>query len=250
MANYHFSVGYISRGNKQSVTARVNYITGKPLYDNYSHETYDHYRKDVLYSRIILPDKSPPSFYDLQYLCSEIDKAEKERKNARTARVITGGLPNELPLKELISIVEEFVDVNFTKYGVGAIAAIHEGENKKHPSRNNPHAHIIITTRSIGPEGFFRKKNRELDKEKYLLIWRKQWEILQNQAYKRNNIKAEVSCKSLKEQGCKRKPIPYLSICDYQKEKRGIRTIAGEKRRKVIKYNKKISREKKTQQRI
>lgn len=245
MAHYHFNAGYTSRGNEQSVTERVSYITGKTLRDNYYNETFYKDREDVLYCKIILPNKSPPSFYDLQSLCFEIDKAEKERKKARTARVIVGALPNELPLKELINIVEEFVDVNFTKYGVGAIVAIHEGKNEEHPSKNNPHVHIIVTTRSIGTEGFFKKKNRELDKPKYLLIWRIQWEILQNRAYKRNGIEAEVSCKSLKEQGCKRKPLPHLSFADYQKEKRGIRTIAGDKRREVKKYNKKIKHEKK-----
>lgn len=245
MEFYHFDLDNLSRGNGQSHTRLASYIAGKTLHDYYNHKTYYNYRNDVLYCKIILPDHSPTSFYDLQSLCSEIDKADKERKNARTARVIVGSLPNKLPLKELIRIVEEFVDVNFTKHGLGAIVAIHEGRNKKHPSKNNPHAHIIVTTRSIEPKGFCYKKNRELNKKMYLTIWREQWAEVQNQAYKRNNIKAEVSPYSLKAQGCKRKPIPHLSLADYQKEKRGIRTIAGDKRREVKKYNKKIKHEKK-----
>lgn len=222
----------------------VSYITGKKLHDDYYHKTWYNYKhkSDVLFYKIMLPNDSPSEFYNLQNLCYEMDKAEK-RRDARTARDIVGSLPNELPTEELIVIVEEFVKNYFVKYGFGAIVAIHEGKNEKHPSKNNPHVHIIITTRSIDSTRFCSKKDREWNKKKYVSIWREEWAKVQNNAYKRNQIKAKVSPYSLKAQGRKYKALPYLSLADYQKEKRGIHTDVGDKRRKIKKYNKKLDKE-------
>lgn len=244
MANYHLNVCNKSRGKGESFIREISYITGKTLHDNYYNTTWYNYKDNVLYWEIILPDDSPPNFDDIQNLCYEIDKAET-RKDARTARVIVGSLPNELPLKEQIMIVEEFVKKNFTTFGLGAIVAIHEGKNERKPSKNNPHVHIVITTRSIDSNGFCHKKDRNWNDRKYVTIWREQWAEIQNKAYKRNHIKAEVSPYSLNVQGYKRKALPHLSFSDYQKEKRGIHTIAGDERRKIKKHNKKLNKKQK-----
>ena len=116
---------------------------------------------------------APPEFYDLQSLCDAIEGAET-RYDARFAREFIGSLPNELPTPALIKIVNEFVIINFIDYDLCAIAAIHEGRNEQHPERNNPHAHIIVSTRTIGPDGFHQKKDRAHDRREYIDIWREQ----------------------------------------------------------------------------
>lgn len=165
MANYHLEVSIISRGHGRSITKAISYISGKKLRDHYNSKTCYSQRTDVIYCKIFQPDKVPPAFYKLQSLCDEIDKAER-RYDARTAREFKGSLPNELPSHELIQIVTDYIENNFVNQNLCAIAAIHEGRNKNDPSKNNPHVHIIVPTRSVGTDGFSKKKNRDLDNKK------------------------------------------------------------------------------------
>lgn len=237
MANYYLEAQAISRGKGRSVTKLANYITGQKLHDSYNSKTYYRQRHDVLCFRIFQPADAPPDFYDLQCLCDKIEAAEI-RYDARTAREFKGSLPNELPLRQLIHIVCDFVEVNFVNQGLCAIAAIHEGKNEADPSRNNPHVHIIVPTRTVGPEGFSKKKDREHDNRKYIVIWREQWALIQNRAYERNGLDIRVSHESLKVQGVRdREPTIRLSRIDWQKEQCGERTPRGDEKRAIKERN-------------
>ena len=237
MANYHLEVKNISRGKGHSIVKSVNYISGEKIRDDYNDKAYYNTREDVLYTRIFLPDNAPSKFYQLQNLCTEIDKAEK-RYDARTAREFIGSLPNELPVSEQKLIIEEYIKSNFVEHGLCAIAAIHEGRNKSEPEKNNPHVHIIVPTRTVTSEGFSKKKEREWNSKKYIAIWREQWAQVQNRAYERNGYDIHVSHESLEAQGEKdREPTIHISRIDYQKEMRGQSTIAGDKKRAIRERN-------------
>lgn len=242
MANYHMEVQVISRGKGRSVTKLASYIAGKNLYDSYLNKTHHTKRQDVLYCNIFQPDNAPAEYHDLQLLCNEIDAAEK-RYDARTAREFKGSLPNELPIQAQIQIVDSFVHKNFISHGLCAIAAIHEGRNETDPSRNNPHVHIIVPTREVGPDGFSIRKTREYDKKKYIEIWRKDWALVQNRAYERHGLDIRVSHESLEVQGVKREPVPHLSRIDFQREQRGEQTPAGDRKRAIILRNREKERE-------
>ena len=236
MANYHLEVCTVSRGKGRSVTKLANYISGQKLHDSYNNRTYYNRRQDVLYLRIFLPGNAPPEFHNLQHLCDKIEEAE-HRYDARTAREFKCSLPNELPIHELVRIVQEFIRYCFVGYGLCAIAAIHEGRNKRDPLKNNPHVHISVATRTVGPDGFSIKKDREYDKREYLTIWREQWATVQNRAYERNGLNIRVSHESLEVQGKQREPLPHLSRIDWQKEQRGEHTCAGDKKRAIVARN-------------
>lgn len=237
IANYYLEAQAISRGKGRSVTRLANYITGRRLHDSYNSQIYYRQRHDVLYCRIFQPVNAPPDFYDLQHLCDEIETAEI-RYDARTAREFKGSLPNELPLHQLVHIVCDFIEDNFVNQGLCAIAAIHEGKNETNPSRNNPHVHIIVPTRTVGPDGFNKKKDREHDKRKYIAIWREQWALIQNRTYERNGLDIRVSHESLKVQGVRdREPTIRLSRIDWQREQHGERTPAGDLKRAILARN-------------
>ena len=242
MGNYHFETAVISRRKGRSVTGAVSYISGRTLYDNRSGTTHYNRREDVVWEKIFLPDNAPPKLRDPQQLCNGIEDAET-RRDARTARQFIASLPNELPPGELVRIVHEFVEENFVSYDLCAIAAIHRGRNKNDPSRNNPHAHIIVSTRTVGPDGFCQKKDREHDKPKYINLWREQWAEVQNRAYERNRLDIRVSHESLAVRGIDRKPVNHLSRIDWQREQLGERTPAGDRRRAIKARNKELSRE-------
>lgn len=233
MANFHLEATIISRGKGRSVTAAVGYISGKTLRDNYSGKTYYNSRNDVIWQKIFLPNDAPQEFRNLQHLCNEIECAEV-RWDARTARQFIGSLPNELPPGELIRIVHEFIEDNFLSCSLCAVAAIHRGRNRDDPSRNNPHVHIIVPTRPVGEGGFSKWKDREHDKREYITIWREQWAEVQNRAYERNGLDIQVSHEALEVQGKRdREPTIHLSRIDWQKEQRGERTPAGDRKRAI-----------------
>lgn len=241
MANFHFEVEIISRRKGRSIVKAVNYISGRKMYDAYNDKTYYDKRQDVLFTAIFIPVNAPSRFHQLQTLCDEIDRAEK-REDARTAREFIGSLPNELPLSEQKKIVKEYINRNFVEHGLCAIAAIHEGRNKLQPGKNNPHVHILVPTRTVGPDGFNKKKDREHNNRKYIGIWREQWAQVQNLAYERNGYDVRVSHESLEVQGINREPTIHLSRIDWQKEINGERTVAGNKRRAIEERNKERAR--------
>lgn len=237
MANPHLEVLTIGRRKGHSLTDTASYIYGKTLHDSYNNRTCKHARDDILFCHIFQPKDAPDNFYDLQCLCDKMEEVEK-RRDARMARHFICSLPNELPRHELSRIVKEYVEKNFVACGLCAMAAIHEGKNEKDPSRNNPHAHIIVSTRTVGSQGFSEKKDLEHNREKYIKIWREQWAIAQNRAYERNGLDIRVSLLSLKEQGIHdREPTIHLSRIDWQREIAGERTPAGDRKRAIQKRN-------------
>lgn len=248
MANFHLEVIIISKGKGCAFTSKVSYISGQTLRDNHAGKIYRNYRQDVVWQKIFLPANAPPELQNPQHLCDEINRLDT-RRNARTAREFIGSLPNELPHRELIRIVYEFIERNFAACGLCAIAAIHRGYNHDDPSKNNPHVHIIVPTRTVEPDGFCRKKDREHDNPKYIRIWRKQWAEVQNRAYERNRLDIRVSHESLEVQGKHdREPTIHLSRIDWQKEQRGERTPAGDRKRAIERRNKERSRERQLEQ--
>lgn len=246
MANYHSETTIISRSKGRSITSTVSYICGQNLYDGYNDKVYRNRRKDVGWEKIFLPEASPPQFRDLQHLCDEIEWAEA-RWDARTARQFIASLPNELAHGELVRIVHEFIESNFLLYGLCAVAAIHRGHNRDDLSRNNPHVHIIVPTRAVGPDGFSQNKDREHNKRACIYIWREQWATVQNRAYERNGLDIRVSHESLEAQGKQREPVPYLSRIDWQKEQRGERTPAGDRKRAIRERNEERIRQRETE---
>lgn len=216
MSSFHFESKIINRKTR-SVTAAVSYIAGKNLHDVYRGKTCYKKREDVEYFRIFLPANAPIEFSEPQILCNAVEKAEN-RQNSRTARVFIGSLPNELSSRDQIKIVDEFVTNNFVKYGLGAIVAIHSGMNKNNRFNDNPHVHIVVTTRTINADGFSKTKFRDLDEPHRVSEWRKSWADLQNMAYERHGLSERVSHESFEKQGIKREPKKHLSLFGWKRK--------------------------------
>ncbi|WP_411904540.1 MobA/MobL family protein, partial [Salmonella enterica] len=69
------------------------------------------------------------------------------RKNAQVGREIELANHNELPQDVARETVLAFVRENIVSQGMIADVACH------HMEKTNPHAHIMLTTRAIGPAG-------------------------------------------------------------------------------------------------
>lgn len=240
---YHMEVSTLSRGKGRSLGASLSYISGKKIHDRYSGKTYRHRRFDLVQCRVYLPPSAPNALRDLQCLCDELNKVEK-RKDARTGRLFICSLPNELVPGEWAKIVKDFIEENFVAKGLCAVAAIHRGTNRDFPSKNNPHVHIIVSTRTVGPEGFNPQKDREHDKRCYIEIWRRAWAEVQNRAYERCHIEKRISHESLRVQGIDRKPLRHVNYVDWQRAERQRRIQEKERELARLERNRELSREK------
>ena len=190
----------------------------------------------------VLSSGRPKELADIQYLCDELNKAEK-RKDARTGRLFICSLPNELAPGEWAKIVKDFVKENFVDRGLCAVAAIHRGKlSLDRPS--NPHVHIIVSTRTVGLDGFNPKKDREHDKRSYIEVWRRAWAEVQNRACERCHIEERVSHESLRVQGIAREPLRHVNYVDWQRTERQRRIQEKERELARLERNRELSREK------
>lgn len=249
MALFSLNVSYVSRKQGRSIAAAAAYRSGELLYDNYIGKNYDYTdRQDVLYKEIILPKNAPREYYNRELLVGAINNSET-RSDSRTAREIKIALPNELSLEQNIKLVKNYVLENFVKIGMCADVAIHEGplEEHKKPSsikpvfgrQNNPHAHILLTTRKVDSNGFDKKKCREWDSKFYVSLWRKAWADIQNKEFEILGSDARVSHESYAAQGQKdREPTKHLGPAVMELELRGIETNRGDEYREILSRNK------------
>ena len=117
--------------------------------------------------------------------------------NSQVAREIRVALPNELGPDERAELVRDFCREQFVERGMVADIALHApgsaGDERNH------HAHIMLTTRRIGPEGF-TTKDRDWNKTEALEGWREAWSRDTNAALERAGLEERVDHRTLEAQ--------------------------------------------------
>ena len=225
MAIYHLSVKVVSRGGGRSCVAAAAYRSGSRLADERQGLTHDYTRRhDVRETWIQAPENAPAWLTtDRQALWTAVDATEK-RKDAQTAREVELSLPRELTPDQQRQAVQEFVEAAFVERGMVADVAIHEGHD---PTEPNPHAHILLTTRTLTPDGF-GPKNRDWNAKDLLVTWRTQWEITCNEALVEAGQTVQLDARSLTAQGIDRLPTVHEGPAVRQMEQRGLATERGD----------------------
>jgi len=233
VAIYHLSAKVISRGHGKSCVAAAAYRAGERLDDEHQGLTHDFtQRTDVRESWIQAPEGAPAWATDRQELWTMVDRAER-RKDAQTARELEIALPRELTRDQQRELIRGFVSEELVARGMVADVAIHEGRDKDNP---NPHAHILLTTRSVTPEGF-GAKTRDWNKKELLENWREKWEEHANRALERAGREERIDHRSLEAQGIDdRLPQPKLGPAAAALEKKGIRMERGNLVREAGEY--------------
>jgi ATP-dependent exoDNAse (exonuclease V) alpha subunit len=74
----------------------------------------------------------------------------------------------------------------------------------------NPHAHIMLTTREVGADGF-GKKNRDWNSKSLLISWRKNWANICNEKFREKGLRARIDERTLEAQGIDREPTIHLN---------------------------------------
>lgn len=225
MAIFHMSVKTVSRGKGQSAIAKAAYNAREKLRDEQTGQMKDYARAaGVMFSAIFAPKDAPAWARDRAALWNQVERAE-HRKDAQLAREITLGLPHELTDEQRRQLVTDFVREQFQRKGMIADVNIHapggKGDDRNH------HAHILLTMREVGPEGF-GPKVREWNSRPQLETWREAWERTQNRYLERHGHEARVDRRTLEAQGIDREPTTHLGPQAFAMEQRkGVETERG-----------------------
>jgi hypothetical protein len=256
MAIFHYSIKVIGRTQGRSAVAAAAYRGGEKIQNERDGIVHDYTKKkEVAYKQIMAPSHAPEWVYDRSRLWNEVEKVEK-RKDAQLAKEIEVALPRELNRQQQVELLKDYIHENFVAKGMIADVCLHDKGD------GNPHAHIMLTTRDITPEGFGKKNrswNPEFAKEKhenqaerrsYLELnqgfvksaeqcvdWRASWSEFANRALKAAGYQERIDHRSYEEQGVDLVPTIHEGAQSRQMEKRGIRTDRGGLNREIRERN-------------
>ncbi|MBV9066260.1 MAG: MobA/MobL family protein [Methylobacteriaceae bacterium] len=260
MASYHFKAGYVSFGKGQSAVAKAAYNSRMALRNERDdHKTSDYRRGggEVLFSGIFAPKDAPEWASDREQLWNRAEAMERQW-NGQPARGITIALPHELTDQQREWLVKDFVRQSFVRQGMVADVNIHRPD--RHGDQRNFHAHILLTTREIGPEGFAETKQGKAREEwtanELLAEWKDRFAAMGAKALEKNGFEIEAARfrhghKKLAEQReealargdtewaqhCDREATLHLGPQAASLERDGIKTEIGDQNREIADRN-------------
>ncbi|RIW27273.1 molybdopterin-guanine dinucleotide biosynthesis protein MobA [Bacillus salacetis] len=229
MAIYHFSAQVISRGKGQSAVAAAAYRSGDRLMDERTGEEKFYHRDHQPDAMILAPSNSPDWVQDRERLWNEVEKSET-RINSRLAREVNIALPRELTHDHQKELIRNYVQEQFVDQGMIADIAIHRDD------KENPHAHVMLTTREMIAEGF-GPKNRDWNKKELLEQWREEWANHANNALEKEGIQDRISHLSHEARGLEQLPTVHLGHIAHEMEKRGVQSERGNINRERQEHN-------------
>ena len=222
MAIYHLSAKPVSRSAGRTATASAAYRAGEKIIDNRTGEIHDYTRRGGVESAdIVLPSGAPEWAADREKLWNAAELAEK-RKDACVAREYEVALPAELSPEQRRRLALDFAKDMASREGCAVDVAIH-APGKKGDNRNH-HAHILRTTRKVGPDGLGAKLDTEQAGRKRkddLEQVRERWASMTNTALARAGHSARVDHRTLEAQGIDRAAGMHLGPSATAIERRG-----------------------------
>ena len=259
MTSSHFSVSSVRRSRQQSAVAKAAYQSRECLFSEADNEKKDYHKKagDILAKGIILPYNAPAEYRDRQTLWNAVEKNEK-RCDSRLAQTIVMALPEELPKTEYEELIRSYCKEQFVSKGMIADYAIHDNED------SNPHAHIMLTLRTIDENGAWRSKchrvydldengeriklpsgkykhhdeyTAEWSSREIVGIWRTAWADAVNRCFEKNGIDRGIDLTSYEAQGIEELPTVHLGPAATALETKDIRTELGDYNRQITAFN-------------
>ncbi len=234
MAIFHLSVKVISRSSGRSAVAAAAYRGGERLHDERIDRDHDFTNKDgVVHSEVMLPEGAPEEFADREKLWNAVEAAEK-RKDAQLAREVEFALPRELTKEQAIELAREFAEAEFVEKGMIADLNVHWDIGKD--GKAKPHAHVMLTMREVGKDGFGAKV-RAWNKAELVEQWRERWADHVNQRLAELDIDARIDHRSLEAQGIALEPQDKIGPAASRMGERGLEAERIEEHRAVAQRN-------------
>ncbi|EEM0518583.1 conjugal transfer protein, partial [Salmonella enterica subsp. enterica serovar Enteritidis] len=194
MAIFHLDFKIVKRSEGMTSVAKAAYHTRTRITDDRIGETYDFSHRTDLHGHIILAPVSAPAHIveSSSALWNEVERVERQN-NGQTARYFDVAIPVELSNDDKKKLVAEYCQKNFVDKGMIADIAFHDLDSK------NPHAHVMLTLKTIGPEGF-GKKDRSWNDKKMVVQWRESWATMSNSYLETAGREERIDHRSLRTQ--------------------------------------------------
>ena len=234
MAIYHFSAKVISRANGSSALASAAYRSASRLYDQRLERSHDFTNKSgVIHSEVMTPQDAPGELRERGSLWNAVEVGEK-RKDAQLAREVEFAIPRELTKEQGIELARDFVQAEFVDRGMIADLNVHwdigaDGQFK-------PHAHVMLTMRSVDENGFGAKV-REWNRTEQLEHWREAWATHVNERLAELGIEARIDHRSLEAQGIALEPQHKIGPAAARMAGEGLEPDRLEEHREIARAN-------------
>ncbi|MCI4590409.1 Ti-type conjugative transfer relaxase TraA [Sphingobium sp. BYY-5] len=234
MAIFHFSVQVISRASGRSAVAAAAYRSAERLHDERLDRDHDFTNKSgVVHSEVLLPEGAPERFADRATLWNEVEATEK-RKDAQLSREVEFAIPREMTQAQGIELARDFVSVEFVASGMIADLNIHWDTGSD--GQPKPHAHVMLTMREVGEDGFGQKV-RDWNRAELVEQWRERWAEHVNARLAELDIDARIDHRSLEAQGIDLEPQDKIGPAAQRMGERGLESERIEDHRAVARRN-------------
>jgi len=198
MAIYHLHVKVIGRKAGSSAVASAAYRAASRMRDERIDRVQDFSAKrGVVHSEVMLPEGAPEHLGDRERLWNDVEAFEV-RKDAQLAREVEFAIPREMTRAQGIELARDFVQAEFVDQGMIADLNVHWdiGED----GMPKPHAHVMLTMRSVDENGF-GPKVRNWNRTEMVERWRERWAEHVNERLAELDIDARIDHRSLEAQG-------------------------------------------------
>ena len=157
---------YISRSDGGSAVRSAAYNGRESIKSERTSEVFYFKHRDAPeHHEVLLPDGAPSALSSSDALWNAAEAMEK-RKDAQLAREIVLALPANIELShdDRVELARSFAIEHFVSKGLAVQLDVHAPHGaESEGERANFHAHLLITTRRLGEDGFAAKKARDLD---------------------------------------------------------------------------------------
>ena len=234
MAIYHLHLQTISRADGRSAVAAAAYRAASRL-TAADGRVFDFRRKQGVVAREIFVPEDCPAIgrQDLWLLAERTEK----RKNSTLAREMDMAIPVELSKVERFKLAAQFCRWLAQEYQVAVDCCMHRKD--RNDQEENPHIHVMFTTRRYSQEGTLGAKTRELDdlktRKTHLLHIRERWANFCNE-YLQFYGKI-IDHRSFKDQGIDTLPQIHVGSAATTMARRGLETARGALNREIQKNN-------------
>ncbi|MEF3698231.1 AAA family ATPase [Desulfolutivibrio sp.] len=154
---------------------------------------------EFVHSEFLAPERLNQKWTSSETLWNAAEAADLKKDgtikaNAQIAKHMVLALPADdgLSRKDTLELARKFAQEHFVKHGVAVEMVIHDKGD------GNPHAHLLISTRTLGENGFgpkARHLNPGFAKGKHVLrkdAWGQEWANFQNGYFKFRGLDVEV----------------------------------------------------------
>jgi Ti-type conjugative transfer relaxase TraA len=218
MAIFHVRMQVIGRSTGRSAVAAAAYRAAELLHDERQGRAHDFTAKEgVVHSEIMLPEGAPERWRDRATLWNEVEATER-RRDAQLARELEFSIPRELSQAEAVQLAHDFVSEQFVSRGMVADVNVHWATAKDGEAQ--PHAHVMLTMRSVEGDGFGPKAREWNSRELYEGV-RERWAALANERLAEHGHDARIDHRSYAEQGIPLEPQHKIGPAGARRAERG-----------------------------